>query len=132
MAKNNIQLTWRYGFALSLVVAGLLLAYLNIGTEFLGFASVGTWMIYVGFVMMAVVTLQTITKKKRVVDERMEFVAAKAGRVTFIAIILTAFIVMILDGIRPISIAYSYFMSYFICGILLVYLVSYRILLRLS
>ena len=87
----------------------------------------GTWLIYVGFVMLAVITLHD---KKRIVDERMLFVATKASRITFAVIILFAFVVMVIDGVKSLDIAYSIFMSYFICGIVLLYLVSYKILLR--
>ncbi len=133
MESNNFKMkrvAWKYAFAVVVIFAGLILAYNGIGQSFLGFASVGTWLIYVGFVMLALISIQLLTKKKRLVDERMEFVAAKAGRVTFIAIILFAFIVMIIDGIRPIALPYSYVMSYFISGIILVYFISYRVLLR--
>jgi len=132
ITRNKTQIAWRYGFALILIVAGLLTLHYDIGNEFLGFSSVGTWLIYVGFVMLAIITLQLISNKKRVVDERMQFIASKAGRITFLAIILVSFIVMIIDGIKPITIPYSYFMSYFVCGIILVYVISYKILLKYS
>ena len=125
--KRN--LIWRYSFATLLIVSGIVLSYFNLGKEFLGFSSVGLWLIYVGFVMLTIITLQMLFKKKRIVDERMEFIAAKASRITFMGIILFAFIIMIIDGIKPMEFAYSYFMSYFICGIVLLYAISYRILL---
>jgi uncharacterized protein YacL len=128
--KNKKQIAWRYGFGIVLVVVGLLFIRFYEGKEFLGFSSVGSWMVYVGFLMLAVITLQLISNKKRIIDERMEFVATKAARLTFVGIILTAFIVMIADGIKTITIPYSYFMSYFVCGIVLFYFVSYKILLR--
>lgn len=127
--KNSV---WRYSFATILIIAGIILSYLKIGNEFLGFSSVGSWLIYVGFIMLAIVTLQLMSNKKRIVDERMQFVATKASRITFMGIILFAFIIMIIDGIKPISIAYSYFMSYLICGIVLIYVISYKILLRFN
>jgi len=130
IARNKTQIAWRYGFAVILIMTGLLTLHYNIGNEFLGFSSVGTWLIYVGFIMLAIITLQLISNKKRIVDERMQFIATKAARITFIAIILTAFIIMVVDGIKEITISYSYFMSYFICGIILIYLISYKILLR--
>jgi len=130
--KSKKQLTWRYAFAFVLILAGIFLSYYNIGNEFLGFQSVGTWMIYVGFVMLAIITLQLISNKKRIIDERMQLIASKAGRITFLVIILVSFIVMIADGIKPITIPYSYFMSYFVCGIILVYVISYKILLKYS
>ncbi|MBN1275266.1 hypothetical protein JXA12_03160 [Candidatus Woesearchaeota archaeon] len=129
---NKKNSAWRYGFAIILVISGLILSYLNIGDEFLGFSSVGSWLIYVGFIMLAIITLQLMSNKKRIVDERMQFVATKAARITFIGIILFAFVIMVIDGIKPINIAYSYFMSYLICGIVLLYLVSYNILLRFN
>ncbi len=133
MQPKNISMkrvAWKYAFALLVIISGLTFAYLGVGKSFLGFTSVGTWMIYVGFVMLGVMTLQLFLKKKRIVDERMEFVAAKASRVTFMVIIMFAFILMVVDGLRPIAMPYSYLMSYFISGIVLVYFVSYRILLR--
>lgn len=123
---------WRYGFAIILVIIGIVLMYMQAGNNFLGFSSVGTWLIYVGFVMLAVVTLQMIANKKRIVDERMQFVAYKAARITFVAIILGAFIVMIADGIKPITLPYSYFMAYFVCAIVFAYVLAYKILIRLN
>jgi len=133
MTQKNInqkKSVWRYGFAIILIITGTILSYLNIGNEFLGFSSVGSWLTYVGFIMLAIVTIQLINNKKRIVDERMHFVATKAARITFTGIILFSFIIMVIDGIKPINIAYSYFMSYLICGIVLLYLISYNILLR--
>ncbi len=126
--KKNLIL--RYSLATLLIISGIVLSYLKLGNEFLGFSSVGLWLIYVGFVMLAVISLQILSKKKRIVDERMEFIAAKASRITFMGIIIFAFIIMVIDGIKPIDFAYSYFMSYFICGIVLLYAISYKILLR--
>ncbi len=124
------RLIARYGFSVAVILAGLILNYLEVGSEFLGFSSIGSWLVYVGFIMMAIITLQLISKKKRITDERSEFVASKAARISFVAIILFAFVVMILDGIKPIQVSYSYFMSSMVCGIILVYLVSYKILNR--
>ena len=128
---DKLAVGWRYCFAIAVIFVGLAMLYLKIGGEFLGFSSVGSWMIYIGFIMLAVITLQLFLNKKKIVDERMEFVASKAAKITFTTIILFAFIVMIIDGIRPINVAYSYFMSYLVCGIILIYLISYKILLRL-
>lgn len=124
--KRN--LICRYSFATLLIISGIVLSYFNINNEFLGFSSLSLWLIYVGFVMLTVITLQMLFKKKRIVDERMEFIAAKASRVTFVGIILFAFLIMVFDGIKPIEIEYSYFMSYLICGIVLLYIISYKIL----
>jgi len=59
-------------------------------------------------------------------------VAAKAGRVTFVFIIIAAFAVMIADGIKPIAISYYMFMAYMISAIVFVYFVAYKVLLRYS
>lgn len=130
ITKNKTGTVWRYGFAVLLILLGLLTLHYNIGNEFLGFSSVGTWLIYVGFIMLTVTTLQLVSKKKKIVDERMQFISSKALGITYLSVILIAFIVMIIDGIKPITIPYSYFMSYFACGIILIYAISYKILLR--
>ena len=125
---DNRRFVWRYAFGIAVLLAGALLITFMSEKEFLGFPSVGSWLVYVGFVMLMIITLQKLTKKKRIVDERAEFIGAKASRITYIAIILSAFSIMILDGIKSITLSYSLFMSYLICGIILVYLVSYKIL----
>lgn len=132
ITKNKVQIAWRYGFAVILIIAGLLSFNYNLENEFLGFSSVGTWLIYVGFIMLAVITLQLIFNKKRIVDERMQLIASKAGRITFLAIIIFSFVIMIIDGFKQITIPYSYFISYFICGIILIYVISYKLLLKYS
>ncbi len=124
------KMVWRYSFAASIILLGIIISYLSIGNEFFGFPSVSLWLIYVGFIMIIFASLQALSKKKRIVDERMEFIAAKASRITFIGIILFSFIIMVIDGIKSIEFPYSYFMSYLICGIVLLYLISYRILLK--
>lgn len=124
------QTIWRYAFAFSLIIFGIILNYLELGKNFLGFESVGSWLIFVSFIMFTVITLQVISNKKRIVDERMEKIAHKSARVTFVFIIFGAFVVMIIDAIKPITIAYSMFMSHMIAWIVLVYFVSYKILER--
>lgn len=125
---KNKQKTWRYIFAVVVLAIGIILEYLKIGKEFLGFSSVGTWLIYIGFVMIVIISLQFIKNKKRIIDERMIKISYKATRITFVAIILVAFFIMILDGINPINLAYSMFMSYLICFMIITYFISYKIL----
>ncbi len=119
---------WKYGFAFVLVVLGIILNFLKIGNNFLGFETVGTWIIYVGLGMFAITTLRFFSKSKKIIDERAEFISARAARITFSGIIMFAFAIMIIDGINPIKIPYSYFMSYFITGIVAVYFISYKLL----
>ncbi len=125
-----MQAIYRYGFVMITLIAGLMLNYFKLGQNFLGFASVGNWLIYVGLVMLLVVTLQTAKNKKIIVDERSQFIGMKAARWTYVFIILGLFITMIVDGVKPITIPYSQFMSTFICGITLTYFVAYKILER--
>ena len=122
------QSIWKYAVAFNILVIGIILSTFGIGTEFLGFSSIGNWMIYVGLVMFAIVTLQFFSNKKRIVDERAQFIGMKASRITYIFIILTAFVIMIIDGIKPITFPYSYFMADLICAIVFVYFISYKIL----
>jgi len=122
------QAVWKYSFAIIVILAGIILNFLEKGKEFLGFHSVGNWLIYIGIVMLAIITLQLIRNKKRLVDERSQFIGMKAARITYVAIILMLFITMIIDGIKPITTAYSHFMSTLICAITLVYFISYKII----
>ena len=121
---------YRYGFALIVLVLGLLLSYFKIGNTFLGFSSVGTWLIYIGFIMLAIITLQFFSNKKRIVDERMIFIANKAMRFTLLSLIIIAFIIIVIDGVNTITIPYHLFMAYLICLLLIIYVISYKILLR--
>ena len=126
--EKKKQAVWKYGFALTVIISGIILEYFNLGKEFLGFGSVGYWLIYVGIVMLAIITLQVLSGKRRIVDERSQFIGMKAARITYVFIILTLFVTMIIDGINTITVQYSKFMSMLICGITLVYFVSYKIL----
>jgi LPXTG-motif cell wall-anchored protein len=122
----------KYGFALAAIVAGMLLNYFEVGSRyFAGFESLGSWLIYVGFLMILVASLSFLKKKRELVDERALFIAGKAYRVTFIALVLAAFAIMLADGIQPISYPYHMFMSFLVCGLLIVYFVSYKIFERL-
>jgi len=129
---NKKQAVWRYTFAVSLLVLGIVINGLSIKKEFLGFSSIGSWMIYVGFIMLAIITLRAFLKKEKIIDERMKFISQKASTLTFSLIIYFSFMIMIIDGIKPLPIRLSLFMSYFICGVILVYAISYRILSRFN
>lgn len=124
------KLLSRYVFAALLIIVGVGLMQAGIGNEFLGFSSVGHWLVFVGFVMVAVNVVQSMSKRRRVVDERMRAVALQAGRVTFIFVIFAAFVIMVIDGLKPIELSYSMFMSHFIAWMMVVYFVSYKLLLR--
>lgn len=111
------------------IIAGVLLNYLHIGTEnLLGYASAGTWLIYVGFVMLLVVFIKAIVKKEHKRDERDYFVAMKASHMTMFAMIVGSFILMVVDRITQIQIPYHRFLSYMVCAILIIYVMSYKLL----
>ena len=130
--ENNTRIQLRYGLALIFVVAGLLFNWFNIGSpNFQMFGSVGNWLVFIGLIFNIITTLQFfVIKKQRKTDERMEFIATKALKITFSFTMIGAFIVIILDGIKTITIPYHLFMSYMVCVLLAVYLISYNILLR--
>jgi Co/Zn/Cd efflux system component len=129
--KLDKRNTYSYAFELGLVIIGLALNYLDVGNNRLfSFPSVGYFLIYVGFVGLFITTVKAIRAKERKVDERMMAAALQSARITFMVIILVAFIIMIADGISPIHVAYSTFMSYFVCFIILSNLVTYKLLLK--
>jgi len=133
MAKDykNI-IIYKVSFSVLLVILGVILTLLNIGRkDFLGFNSVGKWLIYIGVLMLTVIFLAIGFKKKRKIDERMEKIATESARWTFIFIMFFAFITMIIDGISPITTPYYLFMSYFICGLMIVFLIIYKMMLRI-
>jgi len=123
---------FEYVFAVSLIALGLLLNSYGIGILNYNptFGSVGTWLIFMGIVIMFSTTLRVVLRKKAVVDERAEFVSAKAMRITFLALIAGAFIIMLIDGIRPITLPYYLFLSYLLCALSLVYTAAYYVLLN--
>lgn len=130
--ENKTRVQIMYGVALICIVAGLLFNYFNIGSpNFQIYGSVGNWLVYIGFVGVIIATVKLLIRKKQnKSDERMEFVATKALRITFLIFILGAFLIMILDGIKTITTPYHLFMSYLICVLLVIYLVVYKLLLR--
>lgn len=127
-AFGKKQAMARYIFAFFVIVVGIILNYFGVGENFLEFESVGNWMIFVGFIMLAVITLNYMSYKKKIVDERMEKIAYQASRVTFLFVIIGAFVIMIWDGINKIEIPYSLFMSHLVAWMMVVYFISYKIL----
>jgi len=123
----RLKFLWAFG----LMFLGLMLDHFNLGTDtFLGYGSVGTFLIYIGILGLLVVGLGDLLKRDKMKDERMEFVAAKAMRVTFLVFVVVAFVLMVVDGIQPITMPYHLFLSYLVAGMLAVLFFSYKILLR--
>lgn len=131
-AMTKKQLVWKYLFGFVLIVAGIVFESFGVGQNFLITWSLGTWLIYVGFLMFAIITLSYFNKKERIIDERMEKIAYKASRVTFVFVILGAFGIMIYDGINPIDYPYHMFMSHFIAWTVLVYFIAYKVIEKRS
>ena len=124
---SSLKFLWAFG----VMALGLLLNRFNIGTgSFAGYGSVGTYLLYIGILGLAIIGLKEILKKKQIKDERTEFVAAKAMRITFLAFVIISFALMVADGIRPIAMPYHLFLSYFVSGMVAVLFISYRILLK--
>lgn len=125
------SMIYRVVFIAVLMIAGLLLNHYNIGTnELFGHSTVGNYLIYIGFVMILVTSIMYFTKREKIIDERIEMLRYKAGTLTFMVFIFVAFAIIILDGIQPITMRYSLFISYAICAILIFYVAAYKILER--
>lgn len=126
------HMVWKYSFAVLAIITGMFLNYFNLGREFFAYESVGNYLIWVGFLMLVITTIFYLVKREKVIDERMEKIGYKAFRVTFSAIILGAFILMLWDGIQKITLSYQLFMSYLICFILIIYIIAYKLIERKS
>lgn len=125
MDKKNYKII----FGVGMMAFGIILEGLNVGREYLGFPSIGSWLIYVGVLSIILSIVQSFVKKEKKIDERMVHLANKANRITFLAVIILSFIVMVVDGIISITLPYGLFMSYFLCFIVFFHLAVYRILL---
>jgi len=116
---------------LVIIFLGIIFNYFSIGmNKMFSFASVGNFLVYVGIVSLVIGVLKTVTRKTRKVDERMMAAALQGGRINLVIVLLFAFVVMIIDGISPITIAYSTFISYFIMFIVISNLIVYKLLLK--
>ncbi|KON26726.1 hypothetical protein AC481_06630 [miscellaneous Crenarchaeota group archaeon SMTZ-80] len=121
----------KYSFAFVMLILGALINHFNLGAgNFYVYGSVGTYLIYLGFIGLIIATLTEIRRREKIVDERMQFIATKAMRTTFLCLIIIAFIIIIIDGLKPITMPYHLFMSYIVSGMLAIYYISYKILLR--
>jgi hypothetical protein len=121
----------KYIFAYALIALGLALNYSNLEMQgFTVYESFGSYLAYLGFMGLIAATMAEMWRKDKIVDERMQFVATRALRSTFLSVIVAAFAIIVVDGIYPITIPYHLFMSYLVAGMLAAYYISYHILLR--
>ena len=122
---------YRAIFIAILMVLGITLNLYNIGSnEFFGQSTVGNYLIYIGFVMILVTSISYFKKREKIIDERIEMLRYKAGTMTFMVFIFVAFAIIVLDGIQPITMRYSLFISYMVCAILVFYVIAYKVLER--
>ena len=123
------SMIFRIVFIIVLIVSGALLNQFNIGTnELFGYSTVGNYLIFIGFVMVLVTTITYFTKRDKIIDERMEMLRNKTMTLTFTVFIFAAFALIIWDGIWPITMRYSMFISYAVCTMLLFYVIAYKML----
>jgi uncharacterized membrane protein len=133
MIEEKIDRKRKIGFALAFVAlcAGMILNRFDIGQKpYLGFATLGNWIIFMGLVLLFVPLVSVVVRRKKVMDERMLAISMQADRIVFLALIALAFIIMIADGIEPIDIPLGLFMAYVVNAMMLVYFISYHAMLR--
>jgi drug/metabolite transporter (DMT)-like permease len=129
--RNKMKM--KYAFGTAIILIGILFLLFGIGgNEFAGFPSLGFWILFVGFIYMAIVTITVVSNREKIVDERMEHIGYRASRLTTLVLILFLFAVMIIDGIYTINVRYYLFSSGLICLYILTYLISYRMIERKS
>ncbi|MCX6710511.1 MAG: hypothetical protein NTZ02_00290 [Candidatus Woesearchaeota archaeon] len=121
----------KLAFAILLIALGLVFNALKIGmNEFFSYNSVGNYLIYCGALIVFITSIRFFRTGEKLVDERAEKIGYYATRWTLSAAFLLGFILMIYDGIKPVSIRLSEFISYSICAVLLIYIICYRIVAR--
>jgi len=127
--KKNMKT--KYAGAITIILIGILFQLLEIGgTQFAGFPSLGLWIIFTGFIMLSIVSMSVISKKEKIIDERMEHIGYKASRVTTLLLILVLFSTMVIDGIYTLNTPCYLYASFLICFYIFSYLISYKIIER--
>ena len=113
--RNIIKIS----FGIAAIIAGILLEHFNIGRkDYVAFGSLGSYLIFVGFIVIAIMIIASFSRKRRIADERAYYIASEASRVTFFILIMFAFTVMIWDAVSTITIPYYLFMANLISWIL--------------
>lgn len=117
-----------YGFGLVVIAAGLLMESLGAGgQDYVMFDSVGLWLVFIGFITLMVATLQKMSGKKKKTDERVEYIGHKASKVTFLVLIMASFIIMIIEGVKPIDLPYHIFMANLVAWVVVVYFIAFKV-----
>jgi len=124
------QRSAKVAFGVLLVASGTVLNLLGIGArEFFTYNSVGQYLVYCGFLLLGIILLKEVTGRKKQIDERMMYVGYRASYIALLSVMVLGFLLMIFDGITPIQEPLHLVISYFICAVLLVYVVAYNLLL---
>lgn len=123
------QIKTKYAAAIGIIIIGILFQLFEIGgKEFAGFPSLGIWIIFTGAIIVFIVSLNLISKKEKIVDERMEHIGYKASRITTVVLILILFMTMVIDGVYTINLPYYLYASSLVCVYIFSYLISYKII----
>jgi L-asparagine transporter-like permease len=112
--------------SLILIVIGIILNVF-IETKEFGFKSVGSYLICIGILFLIILAFYRFLHKDNIIDERTYLIANKTGKLLYALFILSAFIIMIIDGINPINIPYYVMMTYFIMGSTIFGMIIYHI-----
>ena len=129
--NKNTMITMTFG--VSLILIGIIFAYLGIGEQtFAGFPNLGVGIIFVGLVSMAITTIKRILRKDKIIDERMDHIGYKASRITTLVLIFVLFSIFIIDGIYEITFRYYLFASFLMCLFVFTYLIAYKLIERNS
>jgi nitrate reductase gamma subunit len=127
MAEQKNKNTAKLLFGIIFIIAGLALNLARIGeNKMFNFATVGDYLIYIGLIAIAVTALTF--KKEKKFDERIILINYRATKITFSAFIIACFALIIIDGIAPINLEYKSFLSYLVCGLILLHLIAYKII----
>lgn len=123
-------LKWALGIILFGIVFAISFNQFRISTNGAGTvnSTLGLLLYFIGFAALTVFVVRIIWKKTRNNDERADFIGKKALGLTYLALIIEAFVIIITDGISPIATPYHLVMTYLVVISLVVYLISYRIL----
>lgn len=125
LERKSYSLIW----GAFMLLIGVILEFFKIGGLIFEFGSVGKYLIYVGFIGL-IIGVFKLKRKEKKIDEREYQIALKSNRYTYVILMMSAFFVIIYDGIKPITMPYHLFLSYAVIYSLLVTIVIYYAMLR--
>ncbi|MFH1132926.1 MAG: DUF2178 domain-containing protein [Nanoarchaeota archaeon] len=112
------------------IIAAAIMLFSRVEAVIFGSMPLAGFLLFVGVVAVAFGYIRE--KRPQEADERSWHIVHRASRATFIAMVLSAFAVMLIDSMDAITLRYSYFMAYWVCGMVLVYSISYKLLEKKS